>query len=29
MEAMRSLPQFAESRHRLWQALHSRAAVAA
>jgi NitT/TauT family transport system ATP-binding protein len=29
METMRSLPQFAETRHRLWQALHGRAAVAA
>ena len=29
METMRSLPQFAETRHRLWQALHGRAALAA
>jgi hypothetical protein len=29
VEAMRALPQFAETRHRLWQALHGRTAVAA
>ena len=29
METMRSLPQFAETRHRLWQALHGRTALAA
>ena len=29
VEAMRGLPEFAETRHRLWQALHARQPVAA